>query len=192
MDSSPQNNPMGLGFRKAQLEDETTGRLVRAKENGEARPEWGTLPHLPASTKMYWLQWDHLEIHEGVICTRYESRWWEISEMANSFAREILNPQAPGSPALLVGPESTGIILNDSDNVSEMPAFPPAADGAAAEPQQTNGADIPLISSNLENFFKKAKEKFGEKMICDAVASFLLQHADGYGNKCLQKFTVGL
>ena len=112
-------------FRKAQLEDETTGRLVRAKENGEARPEWETLPHLPASTKMYWLQWDQLEIHEGVICKRYESRWWEISEMANSFAREILNPQAPSSPAPLIELDSTGIVLDDSDNVSEMPAPPP-------------------------------------------------------------------
>ena len=65
-----------LGFphiREAQLEDDTVGWLVRAKENGGARPGWETLSHLPAPTKTYWSQWDQLEIHQGVICRRYES-----------------------------------------------------------------------------------------------------------------------
>ena len=59
---------------EAQLEDDTIGWLARAKEIGiKARPEWETLSHLPASTKTYWSQWDQLEIHEGVVCRRYES-----------------------------------------------------------------------------------------------------------------------
>ena len=48
--------------------------ILTAKENfPEERPKWETISQNSSSVKTYWSQWDQLEVHNGVLCRRWES-----------------------------------------------------------------------------------------------------------------------
>ena len=74
-----------------QLDDPTIGPIMKAKEKGRNRPEWESISTESASSKVYWAQWQQLELHEGVLCRRFESedgKRWKLQMILPSCLRE--------------------------------------------------------------------------------------------------------
>ena len=60
-------------IRKAQLKDVDIGFILRWKEEKDERPQWKDVSSLSSSIKTYWVNWNLLEVRNGVLCKRWES-----------------------------------------------------------------------------------------------------------------------
>ena len=60
-------------IRKAQLKDVDIGFILRWKEEKDERPQWKDVSSLSSSIKTYWVNWNLLEVRNGILCRRWES-----------------------------------------------------------------------------------------------------------------------
>jgi hypothetical protein len=61
----------GIDLRAAQLEDGILGELLRSKEGGMSRPSWADVSAKSADYKVWWAEWNVLEVKEGVLCRKW-------------------------------------------------------------------------------------------------------------------------
>ena len=59
-------------IRKAQLNDDDIGFILRCKEVSDEKPTWEEISR-SSSTKAYWINWDLLHVNDGVLVRRWES-----------------------------------------------------------------------------------------------------------------------
>lgn len=58
-------------LRKAQLEDADIGFLVSRKEASEAKPEWRDVQARSETLRVYWSQWESLELQSGILYRKF-------------------------------------------------------------------------------------------------------------------------
>jgi hypothetical protein len=61
----------GIDLRAAQLEDGILGEVLRSKEEGMNRPSWADVSSKSADFKVWWAEWNVLEVKEGVLCRKW-------------------------------------------------------------------------------------------------------------------------
>ena len=60
-------------IRRAQMLDADIKHVLAWKEGQDAKPEWKDIAALSSRTKAYWVNWDLLAVHDGVLVKRWES-----------------------------------------------------------------------------------------------------------------------
>ena len=60
-------------IRKAQMQDADMKHVLTWKERQDVKPEWKEVSALSSATKAYWVNWDALAVHDGVLVRRWES-----------------------------------------------------------------------------------------------------------------------
>jgi hypothetical protein len=78
----------GIDLRDAQLKDEVLGEVLRLKEGGMDRPSWADISSKSVGYKVWWAEWNMLEVKDGVLCRKW------ISDVDN---RETWLPAIPES-----------------------------------------------------------------------------------------------
>ena len=60
-------------IRKEQLRDGDIKPILQWKEESDIRPQWKEVSHYSSSVKTYWINWNLLEIKDGILVRRWES-----------------------------------------------------------------------------------------------------------------------
>ena len=81
-------------IRQAQLADASIAPVMSAKEGTGVKPSWVEASPRSAAAKVYWAQWDRLEVREGILCRRWESHdgktiSWQVI-LPSEFRKEII------------------------------------------------------------------------------------------------------
>ena len=76
-------------LRQAQLADASIAPVMVAKASTGVKPSWVETSPRSAATKVYWAQWDRLEVRDGILCRRRESRDGENYFMAGDSTFQV-------------------------------------------------------------------------------------------------------
>ena len=81
-------------LRQAQLADASIAPVMVVKASTGVKPSWVETSPRSAATKVYWAQWDRLEVRDGILCRRWESRdgktiSWQVI-LPSKFRKEII------------------------------------------------------------------------------------------------------
>jgi transposase InsO family protein len=63
----------GTDLAAAQKSDDVLGSIYRAKTNGTERPTWADISARSVEYKLWWAEWNALEIKDGILCRRWVS-----------------------------------------------------------------------------------------------------------------------
>ena len=66
-------NSTNADIRKAQLSDVDIKHILKWKEDSNVKPEWKELSSLSSAVKTYWVNWNMLQVKDGVLMKRWES-----------------------------------------------------------------------------------------------------------------------
>ena len=75
-------------IREAQLEEPSMSSLLIAKEEGKPRPDWSEVSPCVPDLKVYWAQWDLLQVKNGVLC-----RCWVSPDGKETKYRVMIPPK---------------------------------------------------------------------------------------------------